>query len=179
VSGNTVETLTVLDSAKKLGAKLIAFSSGGKMQEHCAKNNIEHRNITQYHSPRGSLTSFLYSMLKVLGPEIQVKTANITESIVQTEKNKSLISSSNLTETNPSLTLAYWVSGVPMIYYPWGLQAAAIRFKNSFQENFKSYAMMEDVIEACHNGIVSWEKPSEVKPILIQGADDYIKTKER
>jgi len=35
------------------------------------------------------------------------------------------------------------------------------------------------VIEACHNGIVSWEKPSNVQPILLQGADDYIKTKER
>jgi len=39
--------------------------------------------------------------------------------------------------------------------------------------------MEEDVIEACHNGIVSWEKPSNVQPILIQGRDDHIKTKER
>lgn len=39
--------------------------------------------------------------------------------------------------------------------------------------------MTEDVIEACHNGIVSWEKPSDVKPILIEGADDHFKTKER
>ena len=30
-----------------------------------------------------------------------------------------------------------------------------------------------------HNGIVSWEKPSNVQPILMQGVDDYIKTKER
>ena len=34
------------------------------------------------------------------------------------------------------------------------------------------------MIEACHNGIVSWEKQSNLKPILLQGADDYIKTKE-
>jgi len=59
------------------------------------------------------------------------------------------------------------------------LQATAIRFKNSLQENAKSHAIAEDVIEACHNGIVSWEKPSDVKPILIEGADDYFKTKER
>ena len=39
--------------------------------------------------------------------------------------------------------------------------------------------MAEDVIEACHNGIVSWEKSSNVQPILLQGEDDYIKTKER
>jgi len=41
------------------------------------------------------------------------------------------------------------------------------------------HAMAEDVIEACHNGIVSWEKSSNIKPILIQGKDDYIKTKGR
>ena len=39
--------------------------------------------------------------------------------------------------------------------------------------------MVEDVIEACHNGILSWEKSSDIKPVLIQGQDDYIKTKER
>ena len=31
----------------------------------------------------------------------------------------------------------------------------------------------------CHNGIVSWEKDSTLQPILIEGEDDYIKTKER
>ncbi|MGI0061364.1 MAG: SIS domain-containing protein, partial [Nitrosotalea sp.] len=75
--------------------------------------------------------------------------------------------------------LAEWISGVPAIYYPFGLQAAAVRFKNSLQENSKIHAMMEDVVEACHNDIVSWEKKSNVQPILLQGADDYIKTKQR
>ena len=37
VSGNTAETLTILDSAHKLGSKIIAFSAGGKMQEYCKK----------------------------------------------------------------------------------------------------------------------------------------------
>jgi glucose/mannose-6-phosphate isomerase len=39
--------------------------------------------------------------------------------------------------------------------------------------------MIEDVIESCHNGIVSWERPSTVRPILLRGKNDYIKTKER
>ena len=65
------------------------------------------------------------------------------------------------------------------MYYPWGLRASAIRFKNSFQENSKLHTITENVIESCHNGIVSWEIPSVVQPILLQGADDYIKTKER
>ena len=39
ISGNTIETLTVLESAKKLDCPLIAFSSGGKMEEICKKEN--------------------------------------------------------------------------------------------------------------------------------------------
>jgi glucose/mannose-6-phosphate isomerase len=57
--------------------------------------------------------------------------------------------------------------------------AAAIRFKNSLQENAKQQSMTEDILEACHNGIIAWEKPSLVQPILIEGKDDFIKTKER
>jgi len=92
---------------------------------------------------------------------------------------KQKISSSNLSDDNISLDLAKWISGIPLIYYPGGLKAAAIRFKNSIQENTKIHAMVEDVIETCHNGIVSWETETKVVPILIEGADDHFKTKER
>jgi len=179
VSGNTSETLTILDSAKKTESKIIAFSSGGMMREYCIKNKIEYRKIPEIHSPRASFTSFLYSILKVLDTILPVTNDEINDSIVQLESLSEMISSSNLNSNNSSLNLAEWISEIPVIYYPWGLQAAAIRFKNSIQENVKSHAITEDVIEASHNGIVSWEKPSNVKPILIEGQDDYFRTKER
>ena len=65
VSGNTVETLSILDSAHKLGSKIIAFSSGRKIQECCTKNKIEHRIDPQYNSPRSSFTSYWYTILNV------------------------------------------------------------------------------------------------------------------
>ena len=43
VSGDTVETTTTLESATKQNCSVIAFSSGGKMESFCAKNNIEFR----------------------------------------------------------------------------------------------------------------------------------------
>ena len=89
------------------------------------------------------------------------------------------VSSANLSDSNPSFDLAEWIDGIPVIYYPWGLQSAAIRFKNSLQENAKTHAIIEDAIESSHNGIVSWEKPSNMIPIMIEGIDDHIKTKER
>ena len=179
VSGNTAETLAILDSAYKRKSKIIAFSSGGKMLEYCTKNKIEHRLVPQYHSPRASFTSYLYTMLKVLHSTLEIKQQDILESIIELENINKKIGSSNLTKNNPSLNLAEWITDIAMIYYPFGLQSVAIRFKNSLQENAKIHTIAEDVVEASHNGIVAWEKSSSVQPILIQGKDDYIKTKER
>lgn len=179
VSGNTTETLAVLDSANKMYCKIIAFSNGGKMEEYCKENKIEHRKILQHLSPRASFTEFLFSMLWVLEIILPIEKSHIIESIEQLEKTSKIVSSKNLTESNTSLKLAEWIKEIPIIYYPMGLQAAAIRFKNSLQENAKIHAIAEDVLEACHNGIVSWEKPSSVQPILLEGEEDYIKTKER
>ena len=175
-SGNTTETLTVLDKAKRTGCKTIAFSSGGKMEKYCAKNKIKYIHVPVFNSPRASFPAYLYSILNVLGNLI-LKKNEVLESIKLLQQTQRKIQSSNLGD-NPAVMLAEWLSGIPMIYYPFGLQAAAIRFKNSLQENAKMHAIAEDVIEACHNGIVSWERPSQVKPILLQGKDDYIKTKE-
>ena len=75
--------------------------------------------------------------------------------------------------------MANFISGIPLVYYPYGLQSSATRFKSSIQENAKSHVIIEDVVEASHNGIVAWEKPSIVQPILLRGYDDYIKTKNR
>jgi glucose/mannose-6-phosphate isomerase len=178
ISGNTIETITVLDLAREKGCKTISFSAGGKMMKYCSKHQLDYRKIPMYHSPRASFTSFLYSMLKVLSPIVKVEKDDVSESINQMLNLQKEISSERLEPTNPSLMLAEWITNIPIIYYPWGLQAAAIRFKNSLQENAKQHAMAEDVVEACHNGIVAWGKESTIKPILIQGHDDYVKTKE-
>lgn len=176
-SGDTVETLTVMNMAKKVGCKIVAFSSGGKMEQYCNKNKIEYRKISILNSPRASFPIFLYAILNVLGDLIPVRKSDVLESISFLKKTQKRISSSNL-NSNPSLELAGWLKGTPMIYYPIGLQAVAVRFKNSLQENAKMHAATEDVIEACHNGIVAWEKPSNFQPVLIQGKDDHVKTKE-
>ena len=179
ISGNTIEAITTLKAAQELECKKIAFSSGGEVESFCLKNQTQYRKIPMLHSPRASFCSYVYSILKVLNSVIPIQKNDIIESFSELENTSRQINSDNLTEENPSLNLANWISKIPLIYYPWGLQAAAIRFKNSLQENAKSHAMAEDVIEACHNGIVSWEKPSHVQPILLEGADDYVKTKER
>ena len=179
VSGNSKEALTILRNAKKSKGKFLAFSSGGEMKKYSIKNKIPYYEIPEIHSPRASFPCYLYSILNILEDVISVKKHDVKESIDQLKKTKKKICSDNLTNSNPALSLAKWISDFPIIYYPWGLHSAAIRFKNSLQENAKMHVFAEDIIESSHNGIVAWEKRSKIKPILLIGKDDYVKTKER
>lgn len=179
VSGNTTETISLLKNAIKINSKIIAFSDGGIIEKMCQKNNIPHRNIKKYHSPRASFTSFLYTMLHVLKPIIPIKEKDVIESIKKLEIISKKINSKKISKENPAIQISEWINNIPVIYYPWGLEPVAIRFKNSLQENSKNQAVIEDVIESCHNGIVTWDKQNDSQPILIRGQDDYEKTKER
>ena len=179
VSGNTIETITTLESANKKNCKVIAFSSGGIIESFCTKNNIEFRKLPQIHSPRASFPSYVYSILKTLNSIIPITKQDIINSLEQLEHTYEEISSTNLDDSNPSVNLANWITGTPVIYYPHGLETVAIRFKNSLQENAKTHAIAENIVESSHNGIVSWERPSSMVPIMIEGKDDHVKTKER
>ena len=179
ISGNTDETNTVLKNASKLNCKLIAFSSGGKMEQFCKDNNIEFRKIDKFHSPRASFTSFLFSILNILSPIIPIQEKDVQDTLKKLEEVKKQISKEDLSENNIAISLAKWISNIPLIYFPWGLESVAIRFKNSLQENSKIHVIIEDVVESCHNGIVAWERKSNVQPIMIRGIDDHFKTKEK
>ena len=149
------------------------------MEQFCKNNQVIFRKIPLVHSPRISLINFTYTILKILNSILPIEKKDIMESLDKLDIIKKQISSQNLSDSNPAINLAKWISGIPVIYYPHGLQSVAIRFKSSLQENAKNHVIVEDVIETCHNGIVPWERSSVVQPILLQGQDDYIKTKER
>ena len=179
ISGNTDETLEILKTANKSKAKVIGFASGGKMEAYCKNEDITFQQIPMIHSPRASFARFLYSILNVLEQILPIEKKEVLESITTLQDIQKEIFSGNLTSSNRALNLAEFTNDVTAIYYPRGFQSIAIRYKNCLQENSKIHAMTEDVIETCHNGIVSWEKQSVVKPVLIQGKNDHEKTIER
>ena len=142
VSGNTIETLTVLDSAKNLDCNIIGFSSGGKMGEFCGKHNINFKKIDLIHSPRTSFLKFSLSIMNVLNSILPIEKSHVFETIDELTKLRNLINSQNISDSNLALNLANFISGIPLIYYPYGLQSSAIRFKSSMQENAKTHAII-------------------------------------
>lgn len=179
ISGNTEESFSIIQEAKKKNIKVIAYTSGGRIKKKCDNNQIKFQYVEKIHSPRASLTSALYTMLKTLGPQFNISRKEVMNSINQMEKTRNEINSSQLNENNPSIKLAEWISKIPVIYYPQGLKPAAIRFKNSLQENSKMHVVTEEVLEACHNGIMSWEGAKDMKCVLIRGENDHFQTKTR
>ena len=179
ISGNTKETLSILDYKLKSNAKFVAISSGGMMEKKCKESSITHFNIPMIHSPRASFVTFLYSILNIFENSLPIEKLEVLESLEKMDELQRSINSDHLDENNPALRLAENMNLSPIIYYPDGFKAAAIRFKNSLQENSKIHASVEDIIEASHNSISIWENENNYKPILLQGSDDFIKTKER
>jgi len=179
VSGNTQETLSILQSAHSSDASVIAFSSGGKIEEYCTNEKIPFQKISMEHSPRASFPSFLFGILNVLEKIVPINKEDTQAAISSLEETKNKIYSHNLNDENISLKLAKKITKIPLVYYPKGLEAAAIRFKNSLQENSKLHVITENVLETCHNGIVAWKNDNNFQPILIRGHDDHDKTKER
>ena len=179
VSGITKESLEILQSAKKTSAKIVSFSSGGFVESFCHDNDIFFQKISMAHSPRASYSSFLFSILNILEPILPISERDVHEALISLVKTREEISSHNLNEQNRALQLAKFTKEIACIIYPHGLQSAATRYKNSLQENTKIHAMTENVIETCHNGIVAWEKKSNVNPVLLRGKDDHIRTIER
>ena len=179
ISGDTIETISILEKIKKMDCRKIAMSSGGKIEKICNNSSVKYFKVPLFHSPRSSFTAFLYSLLRILETILPLTKTEVEDSINELETLQIKINSNKLDKSNPAIEIAIEVKGIPMILYPNGFQAAAIRFKNSLQENAKTHVFTEDIIEFCHNGIVSWEKKSEIIPILIEGKDDHIKTKER
>ena len=133
VSGNTEETLNILSAAFDLKCKIVAFSGGGKMEKFCNEKGLNHRKIEMIHSPRASFPSFLFGILRILESFLPIEKNDVIESLSNLQKLKKKISSNNLNDKNPAISLAKSIIEIPLIYYPLGLQAAAIRFKNSLQ----------------------------------------------
>ena len=86
ISGNTDETIRILDLAHNQDCKLIVFTPGGKMEQVCLDKNIEFRKIKEFHSPRASFPSFLYSILNILSPILPINKQDVLKSIEQLKK---------------------------------------------------------------------------------------------
>ena len=101
------------------------------------------------HSPRASLIGYLYSTLNVLEDLLPIKKHEMQESIEKLHDLKKIIDTNNLTDSNQSLNLSYWIKNIPLIYDPLKVRAeeeVVAKLYDVFMHNLDVF--LKDRIEA-------------------------------
>ena len=174
-SGNTEETLSSFEQALKTGSKKLAITTGGKLKEMAAENDIPVFVIDYKAQPRAALGfSFLplLCFLQRLG-FLSDKTADVTEMVVVLEGLSVRINEEVSLSNNPAKQLAQRLHGyLPVIYGADMIAEVARRWKTQINENSKAWSFYEVFPELNHNAVVGYRFPEElagkIKVVLLR-----------
>jgi len=186
-SGNTEETLSAYQEAKKKGAKIVCLTSGGKLAGYCKSDGIPFVLIPGGLPPRAS---FGYQQIGLTGilekaGIIKNKKTEIKEMISVLKSISAEMRRDVPLEKNPAKKMAVQLYGkIPVIYGSQDLtDAVALRWKCQFNENSKSFAFNNVFPELNHNEIVGWEMPKELLKnfvvILLRDKGEHPQVKKR
>ena len=163
-SGNTEETISILEEAKSLGAKVIGITTGGLLESLCKNYSFDFVNIPSGLQPRAALAFSFIPLIYILKKTslINVEVKNWLESSVDLIKSKREEYSLDI-ENNPVYQLANKLyNKLPIIYADSGsLETVAVRLKGQICENSKILAYHSIYPEMNHNEIVGWENNEE------------------
>jgi len=156
-SGNTEETISVLEQAIKRNCSVVSITTGGKIEEISLKAGIPVVKTLPGFQPRYALGVSFFSLLKVLQTLgfIEDQTPVVTE-IMENWKTQGVELSA---DDNPAFKMAEEIDcSIPFIYsYADFNSAAGYRFKCQFNENAKLHAFSNVIPELNHNEIIGWE----------------------
>jgi|SRR5690554_95630 len=166
-SGNTEETISVLNHALKKKCRIVCITSGGKIEKIAEKNKIPVVKILPGFHPRYALGLSFFSLLKVMNKLKIVEVKNsLVNSIIKFYKEKAAEYSK---EKNPAILYAEQILGsIPVIYSAEGYTSSVgYRFKCQFNENSKLNAYHNVLPEMNHNEIVGWESFNENQKLIV------------
>lgn len=165
-SGNTEETLTAFTESLNTPARKIAVTTGGKLGELAAKNNIPVYTIDYQAPPRAALPHSFVPLLGILQKVglFSDKSKELDEAIQTMNTLSNGICETVPLNSNPAKQLARkLLNRIVVVYGAWVLSAVAQRWKAQLNENSKTMAFHEVFPELNHNAIVGYEYPSAIK----------------
>jgi glucose/mannose-6-phosphate isomerase len=159
-SGNTEETLSVLNDAIIRNCSVIVLTTGGKAEITAIKNSIPVIKLKAGFQPRYALGISFFSLLIVLEKIGIIPHQNNIERILNLWKTKG---KEFAEEGNLAFGLAESLLGfTPVIYSIADITSSAgYRFKCQLNENSKLHAFHNEIPEMNHNEIIGWETYSE------------------
>ncbi len=159
-SGNTEETLSMFDAARKKRAKIVCVASGGQLAEMSERAGAPFARLPGGLVPRSTVGYMFGAMLGILersgvvDPDKQLEeTARVLSKVV------SYCKPSVQTGDNPAKMLAHEILPHVPIVIGYGLsRPVARRWANQLNENGKTMAFSSELPEMDHNELVGWMK---------------------
>lgn len=185
-SGNTEETLTALGLARQTGAKLVAFTTGGKVAARAREWGLPLFSFDYKAQPRAALG---YSLIPLLGLLVKLglvadKTSDVKEATAVMDAWQAEIRETVLFEQNTAKQLAARLHGrLPVVYGSGYLSKVARRWKGQFNENAKTWGVFEQMPELNHNAVVGYDWPADLAAqivvVMLRSALDHPRNQTR
>jgi glucose/mannose-6-phosphate isomerase len=175
-SGNTEETLQVMENAITANAMIVCITSGGKVLELAQQNDLNCIQIPGGNPPRACLG---YSFTQLCGILDFYEFSN--GFIASVEQGMHLL----MTERNQIIQEAEALSksiafSTPVIYTTSGFEGIAIRLRQQLNENAKMLCWHHVVPEMNHNELVGWvDKSPKIATLFLRNKTDYYRTAKR
>jgi len=167
-SGNTEETLSGLEEARKRGARIIGITTGGKVAEQAKIYGFPLITFDYKAQPRAALGYSLAMVLGVLaklgfvkdaGPEIDQALADLAKLEERVHEGA---------KTNDAKKLAVQLYGkVPVAFGAGVMGVMARRVKDQWNENAKNWAAYDVMSELNHNAVVGFPHPPIARDALV------------
>lgn len=172
-SGDTVETINALASAKQLGYDCIAVGGGGLIEQKSREIGIEFVRINTAPTSRLGLPYLLSGISPVvdellgtdLTPRFQKMFADLPKSV------------NSLGAEAKALAEFENGSSYAGLYFSNNTISAAYRLRYVISENAKVHSIFENIMEVVHNGITAWEMTYGLPVFMIRSNldDDIIR----
>ncbi|MFH1212015.1 MAG: bifunctional phosphoglucose/phosphomannose isomerase [Candidatus Woesearchaeota archaeon] len=168
-SGNTEETVSAFRSAIRIGCKIIAVTSGGRIEKMAAENKIPLIRLPRGYQPRAVLGLEFFSALRVLEnigmlPKFKTELEKLSQNIAHERLDKTAI------ELSEKL-----VGKIPLVYSSANYYPIAFRWKTQLNENAKTMAFASEFSELNHNELVGYVYPNGSFYVLMLKFDDELR----
>jgi glucose/mannose-6-phosphate isomerase len=166
-SGNTEESLSAFEDARKRGAKVLALTTGGKLSELAKAANYPVVTFSYKAQPRAALG---YSLGLVLGTLVKMGfvrdlQADIDGALADLAKIEERVHEG--ARTNDAKKMALDLYGRIIFAYGAGVMGVmARRVKGQWNENAKNWSAFDVMSELNHNAVVGFPHPPIARDAL-------------
>jgi glucose/mannose-6-phosphate isomerase len=176
-SGNTEETIAVLNAALEKKAQIICISSGGKVSEIATQHKLSLIAIPGGNPPRASFGYPFVQLLKIF----EVLNFSKPGFTTQLENVIAVMRSGKNEITGLANEIAEKLHGqLPVIYSISGNEGVAVRFRQQINENSKMLCWHHVIPEMNHNELVGWvDKHPNISVVALRTSTDHPRSVKR